>query len=230
MARIPAAVSNLLDQLARDLPIVIGENLVGLYLYGSLTRRAFNSERSDVDCIAVVRRDLNAAEFKRLREWMALAAKSNPWVLRLQMSVLTRDEILINNSRYCLYQFGKLKRGRSDGNPIIWINVLESGRTLFGPAPKTFVPTITRETFRAALVREVNYIRDELIEKRDSEWRDVPFYRAYATMTLCRILYSHAKGGVVSKPQAVRWALRNLDRKWHPMIVRAFESGPEGAR
>jgi aminoglycoside adenylyltransferase-like protein len=225
VARIPADVSNLLDQLSTSLPLVVGGNLVGIYLYGSLTQQAFNRRRSDIDCIAVVKHDLSDAQFRRLRKWLAEASKSNPWVMRLQMSVLIRDEILVKNSRYCLYQFGKLKRGRSDGNPIIWINVLESGVTLHGPNPTAFVPPIAREIFFDALMREAGYIREELIEKPNSKWRDVQFYRAYAAMTLCRILYSQANGTVVSKPLAVRWAMKNLETKWHALIRQAMKSG-----
>jgi hypothetical protein len=64
-----------------------------------------------------------------------------------------------------------------------------------------------------------------VIEKRAGEWRDVPFYRTYAVMTLCRILYSHANGTVVSKPRAARWAIKSLEKKWHPLIRRAIASG-----
>ena len=225
MARIPVDVTDLLDQLATNLPTIIAANLVGIYLYGSLTQQAFNPRRSDIDCIVVVKRDLSDAQFKRLREWLGEVSTSNPWVARLQMSVRIRDRILVRNSRSCLFQFGKLQRGRSDGNPIIWINVLESGVTLYGPSPSAFVPLITGKIFFDALRREVGYIRAELIDKRDSEWRDVQFYRAYAAMTLCRLLYSQANGTVVSKPLAVRWAMKNLEKKWHPLIRQAMASG-----
>jgi hypothetical protein len=36
-----------------------------------------------------------------------------------------------------------LTRSGSDGNPIIWIEVLESGRALFGPPAESFVPRVT---------------------------------------------------------------------------------------
>src|SRR5947208_3400732 len=113
MARIPAQVSVLLQNLAAELPVILGKNLVGIYLYGSLTQRAFNPDGSDVDCIVVTRRDLSDAQFRRLDAWLARAAQSNPWVTRLQMSVLIRDEILTMNSKACLYQFGELKRSGS---------------------------------------------------------------------------------------------------------------------
>jgi hypothetical protein len=229
MARIPAEVSGLLRDLAANLAIILGRNLVGIYQYGSLTQHAFNPKRSDIDCIVVTQRDLSAAQFRRLRGWLASTAKSNSWAAtRLQMTFLIRSEILTMNSKACLYQFGKLQRIRSDGNPIIWMNVLTSGITLYGPRPGTFVPAITPESFLAALKREVGYIREEVVEKPDSEWRNVPFYRAYAVLTLCRILYSHATGTVVSKPRAAKWAIEHLPVELRDVVLLAQESDREG--
>ena len=94
-----------------------------------------------------------------------------------------------------------------------------------GLRPETFVPDITRETLFEALVREVGYLREEMIEKQESEWRDVPSYRAYAVLTLCRILYSHEHGTIVSKRRAARWALKHLPERWHEIIVLALECG-----
>jgi hypothetical protein len=228
MARIPAEVSGLLRDLAANLPIILGRNMVGIYQYGSLTQHAFNRKRSDIDCIVVTRRKLSDAQFRRLRAWLASTAKSNSWVTRLQATFLIRSEVFTMNSRACLYQFGKLQRIRSDGNPIIWMNVLESGVTLHGPRPESFVPAITREMFFAALKREVGYIREEVVEKPDGEWRDVPFYRAYAVLTLCRILYSHAQGMIVSKPRAARWAMQHLAVELRDVVLLAQESDREG--
>jgi hypothetical protein len=230
MARIPTLVSALLRDLTAHLPSVLGRNLVGIYLYGSLTQRTFDPERSDVDCIVVTRRDLTDAQFGRLEAWLAGAAETNPWAARLQISFLIRDEVLTMDAKACLYQFGLLKRCGSDGNPIIWMNVLESGVVLYGPRPEAFVPEITPEVLFRALEREVGYLREEIIEKPRSEWRDVPSYRAYAVLTLCRILYSFSKGTVVSKKRAASWALKHLPEEWGEIILRALEGDGIGRR
>ena len=54
------------------------------------------------------------------------------------------------------------------------------------------------------------------------EWRDRPKYRAYAVLTLCRILYTHAKGKVVSKPRAAIWACRKLPEGFEAPIRQAL--------
>jgi predicted nucleotidyltransferase len=222
MARIPAEVSALLQELGTRLPAVLGKSLVGVYLYGSLTQNAFDPARSDVDCLVVTRRDLSDAQFRRLDAWLARLRESNPWASRLQTTFLVRGEVLRMNAKACHYQFGVLRRGGSDGNPIVWLNVLESGVRLYGESPESFVPEITPEILFEALRREVDYLREELSLKPQSEWRDMPFYRAYAVLTLCRILYTHAKGKVVSKPRAARWAVRNLPEGWRELVLRAL--------
>lgn len=216
-------------ELSARLPSILGRNLVGVYLYGSLTQRAFDPKRSDVDCIVVTRRELSEAQFRRLGVWLKRAAEANHWAARLQMVFLIRDEVLTMDSKACLYQFGVLKRGGSDGNPIIWLNVLESGVVLYGPRPETFVPEITDEVLFEALVREVGYLREEISLKAESEWRDVPSYRVYAVLTLCRILYSFDKGTVASKPRAARWALKHLPEEWHALVRQARKGERAGA-
>src|SRR5207253_4221164 len=102
MASIPTQVSALLQDLAAHLPVILGRNLVGLYLYGSLTQRAFNHKSSDIDCIVVTERDLSDAQFRNLGAWLARAAESNPWTTRLQISFLIKNEVLTMDSKACL--------------------------------------------------------------------------------------------------------------------------------
>jgi hypothetical protein len=228
MAQIPTQLSALLQELVERLPVILGRNLVGIYLYGSVTHGAFNPKRSDVDCIVVTERDLSDAQFRKLGAWLARAAELNPWTARLQMSLLIKNEILSMNSRGCLHQFGVLTRSGSDGNPIIWLDFLKSGKVLFGPRPESFLPEITPEIFFQALEREIGYLREETSCKPESEWRDVPMYRAYAVLTVCRILYSFRKGRIVSKPRAARWAIRSLPEEWREIILQALTFSDAG--
>ncbi len=49
-------------------------------------------------------------------------------------------------------------------------------------------------------------------------------YRAYAVLTLCRILYSFAKGTIVSKPIAAKWAIKNVPEELREVILRSLDS------
>jgi hypothetical protein len=223
--RFPDEVTPLLAELPDLLTKLLGTDLVGLYLYGSILEPSFDSARSDVDCIAVTERGLTDAEFRQLGDRLNEAAAVDPWFERLQMSLLVKGTVLAKDPRACLYQFGVLKRSGSDGNPIIWLDFFQRGHTLCGAEPETFLPTITPEMFHRALVREVGYLREELSVKPESEWRDSLFYRVYAVLTLCRILYSAQTGEVASKAEAGRWALDHAPGDWHNLIHQALEYG-----
>lgn len=222
-------VANLLSTLEDVLINRLGENLVGLYAYGSVFEATFDPVRSDVDCIAVTGQPLTADEFRRLDDDLAQRAAADAWFDRLQLSLLIRDAVLSDDPRACLYQFGELTRSGSDGNPLVWMDVLQRGGVLFGAETESFLPEITPGVFREALVREVGYLREELITKPKSKWRDKPTYRIYAVLTLCRILYSARTGGLASKAGAGKWALSEVSSRWHPLIRKALgAAGAEG--
>lgn len=222
-------VTTFLDHLAKELQANLGPNVRGLYVYGSLTQNTFDVRRSDVDCVAVIRRRLSPAVESRLRAGLRRLRTRHPWMRRLQLSILIQRELLRCNGDGWLYQFGRLSRSGSDGNPIIWANILESGRVVFGTDPHSFVPPITPALMRAALEREVGYLRAELVTKRASVWRSRGAYRRYATLTACRILYTLETGRVASKRTAAVWALRRLPSV-HRAIVRRAIARPVGNR
>lgn len=222
MKEVPDEVNSLLAEVAGGFPLLLGGNLTGIYLYGSLTQGAFDPGRSDIDCIVVTQRELSEEEFAAVGEWLEDSAARNPWTAKLQMGFLLRDEVLVMDSKACLYQFGRFVRCGSDGNPVFWINILKSGVTLYGPPAGEFVPEITGAVLHAAMVRETGYLRDEF-SNENSEWRDVPKYRAYAVLTLCRILYSHATGEIGSKPEAAEWARPGLPLELQEIVDLALE-------
>ena len=226
MKDIPDEVNSLLDEIAAGFPVLLGDNLTGIYLYGSLTQEAFDPGRSDIDCIVVTGEELSDEEFTAVGEWLESSSARNPWTAKLQMSFLLRDEVLVMDSKACLYQFGRLVRCGSDGNPIFWMNILKSGVTLYGPPAGEFVPEITPGILHDALVRETGYLRDELGNEK-SEWRDVPKYRAYAVLTLCRILYSQGTGEIGSKPEAAEWARAGLPAELREIVDLALRDGDE---
>jgi hypothetical protein len=121
MAQIPSSVAAVLEELTANLPRLLGRNSVGLYVYGSLTQRAFNRSRSDIDCIAVTQRDLSEAQFRKLGNWLEKSRQSNQSISRLQMSILIRDNLLTMDARCCHYQFGPDGQPRScPANRRVW--------------------------------------------------------------------------------------------------------------
>ena len=137
---IPENLFVLLGEMADDFPTLLANNLVGIYLWGSLTYDGFDERCSDADLIVVTRRNINKREFSALEDWFAKQLKKNSWAEKLDMRFVIDGEFLDKTSRCCGYHFGKLTRHGSDANPIIWVNIAESGITLLGKPAKEIAP------------------------------------------------------------------------------------------
>lgn len=221
---LPADLSDLLRQMADDLPPILHGNLVGIYLWGSLTYDAFDPACSDVDLVAVTERDLDDREFSDVDDWFE--RNGNPWVRRIDMRFVIDHEFLLKTSRCCgFYHYtGKLTRHGSDGNPFIWINVAQSGITLWGKDAKRIAPHVSDQCLNDALVLELNYLKEDLASNAGNRSFKAFIHNSYAVLTACRILYSAHHNKLVSKDQASAWAMETVPPVWRPAIQAAGEN------
>jgi hypothetical protein len=221
LPKIPAELSALLRDIAGDFPTVLKDNLVGIYLWGSLTYKAFDKRCSDVDSIVVTRKDLTDAEFAGLGRWFRRAARRNPWVQRLDMRFVIDREFLDKTSKCCGFYSGKLTRHGSDANPIIWMNVGRYGITLWGKEAKKIAPAVSSRRLNDALLLELDYLSEDLTKNAGS--RSVRAFRhnAYAVLTACRILYTAHNRVIVPKDTAYEWAIASLPMERRPVVAAA---------
>jgi Domain of unknown function (DUF4111) len=223
---IPKDLSSLLEAMAADFPAILHGNLVGIYLWGSLTYEAFDETCSDVDCIGVTRRDLDDREFSQLDAWFQTKAAQNPWGKRIEMRLVIDGEFLDKSSRCCgFYPYtGRLTRHGSDGNPIIWMNIAQSGITLWGKDAKLIAPRVSDQCLNDALLLELNYLKEGLATRIGDRSDKAFVYNAYAVLTACRILYSAHHRVLVSKDQAYAWALQTVPPVWRPVVQAGKEN------
>lgn len=223
---IPKDLSDFLKVMATDFPAILSGNLVGIYLWGSLTYEAFDETCSDVDCIGVTRRDLDNREFSELGRWFKNKGENNRWVRRIDMRFVIDHEFLDKSSRCCgFYHYtGKLVRHGSDGNPIIWMNIGKSGITLWGRDAKMLAPQVSRQYLVEALQLELNYLKEDLAANAGDRSDKAFVHNAYAVLTACRILYSASQKALASKDQAYDWASETVPVMWLEVIRGAKEN------
>ncbi|MBN2084889.1 MAG: phosphoribosylglycinamide formyltransferase [Anaerolineales bacterium] len=222
-------VKTLLDVLLRGVREVLGDNLVGFYLDGSLTGGDFDSA-SDIDFIAVTEAEVTPAQFSALQAMHGRVAATDPrWGSELEGSYISRAAVRRWDPALSMHP--NLERGKGECLKMVpheedWIIhyhvVRERGIPLFGPDPKTLIDPVSPDDLRRAM--------RPCLEKW---WRPMladpaPLmrtgYQTYAVLTMCRICYTLATGEVASKTNAVRWAKAHLDRHWSPLIDRALEA------
>jgi hypothetical protein len=220
---VPADLAHLLHEILTDFPVILHDNLVGIYLWGSLTYDAFDEACSDVDFVCVTRQDLDDREFQELDQWFARQQGRNRWVQRIDMRFVIDQEFLDKTSRCCgFYPYrGRLIRHESDGNPIIWINVAQSGITLWGKDTRLIAPPVSDQCLSDALLLELSYLKETLASNVGDRSDRAFVCNAYAVLTACRILYSACHRALASKDKASEWAMKTTPPTWRAIIQSA---------
>lgn len=221
-----ADINQLLDVLLTRIRAILGANLVGLYLFGSLAAGDFDVATSDIDFIAATSARLNARELGQLKAMHEeLATQWGRWGTHLEGAYLhlgamrqddpadTRHPFVSATTPFGIHELG-------------WdwvINryvVREKGIILSGPYPATLIDPISS-------VQLTNAVR-HILSMEFRQYLDRPdvlrtrAYQSFAILTLCRALYALERGDFVSKPQAAAWAEHTLPAEWSPLIQRAL--------
>ncbi len=206
-----ATLAELVSIIRRQL----GRRLLGLYLFGSLAAGDFYPGRSDLDLVAVLDTDVSDSDLDALRELHAGFEGARPaWRDRIEVLYL---------SQMVLGTFAAEPRGRvariSPGEPLHqrelggdigwimdWYAVVAGGEVLAGQPPLKIGPSVSEESFRAAVRHQLTEWR---VLVRVNSVAYVPAQQGYIVATVCRALYVLATGTQTSKERAVAWVASN---------------------
>jgi hypothetical protein len=215
-------IAALLDELREDIAAMLGDDFVGLYLFGSLAYGDFTPGVSDIDLLAVTGRFVTEDDIDRLREMHREIVHRHPeWEDRIEVAYQSTQGLRTwrtERSPMAIISPGEpihlIEAG--DDWRINWFFVLDHGVTLFGPPPETLIAPIPKSVFVDA-ARELG--RDWLTRIHTvGDQRG----ESYAILTLCRALYTHHTGELVSKVKAARW-VQKRHPEWAPLIDMALE-------
>lgn len=220
-------VNDILASLTQRLPEILGQELVGLYLTGSLTYGDFDRGSSDIDFLAVLARELSDAEFALVTEMHAQIAERYPvWAERIEGSYITQD--MLGCIEPPVQPRPYINRG-SFWNPdppygnewlINLFALRERGIALVGPEPSELIRhSVDIQDVRKASARD---LFEEWVPKlQEPEFFESDHHQAYVVRTLCRILHRAGHDGVVSKRVASSWTKRAYGEPWSSLIERA---------
>jgi hypothetical protein len=207
------------DAISR-LQNILGQKLVGIYLYGSFVLGAFDLKVSDIDLLVALKSDLDETEFEALDD-MHEAIVDDFWRGRLEIAYLSVEGLKTfktQTSKLGIISPGEPFHIIEAGKDWLmnWYVVQEKGQTLFGPPARTLIDPTSKDEYRQA-------VRDSLLA-----WREYIKHvnqrsgQAYAILTMCRGLYTLTHDGAfVSKTQAAEWAAQEFP-DWADLIKKAL--------
>jgi predicted nucleotidyltransferase len=215
-------IQAILDELLGTVRALLRPRFVGLYLNGSLAAGGFARDTSDVDFVVVTENELSAPEIAALRTMHARLADRHPrWGRELEGSYIPRRALRRYDPADAVH--AHIERGGElvvEWHHTDWViqrHVLrERGVALAGPPARTLVDPVSSAELKEAVLALLASWWKPMLD--DPALLRSAGYRAYAVLTMCRVLYTLARGEVTTKPDAARWAETTLNRRWTPLI------------
>ncbi len=209
----------------------INENLVGIYLVGSLALGDFDLD-SDVDFLVVTCRELTESDMgplqavqTRVHELAGYPAK------HLEGSYISLGDLNDRSTvgKKPLYYFDNgsttYELATHDNQwHVRWV-LRERGITLAGPKPETLMPPIPiqemLDEIKATLILIRGFFQEE-INHPLGFWNS-RFGQSFAVLTYCRMLLTLHTGTVQSKKAGMIWAKQFIDPRWVGLLDQAWE-------
>jgi hypothetical protein len=216
------AVGRLLDGVVQ----AVGDDLVGLYLSGSLGLGDFDPASSDVDVLVATAGPLPGPAVERLRRLHGALHAEGGWAARLEVVYLPLAAL----RRFDPEDAGHYPIGASDRQFALgrqgptwvldrWV-AREHGLVVVGPDPRELIDPIGPDQLRAAV--RASLAGHWALGGGDVAWLRPRNYQAFAVLSMCRDLYALEHGTLVSKPVAAAWASRRLGPPWPAQVERAL--------
>jgi hypothetical protein len=218
------AINTLLTKWAEGLKRLLGKNVVGLYLSGSLAYGDFVPERSDIDLQAVVRRALVKDELEAVEQLhREIELRFPEWADRIECSYVPLElmrELTPPTTPRPWWGFGTLYASAPAGNEWIINHYLLSkhGIALAGPDFNELVPPIDIYSVQQASARDL--FEEWLPKIKDNMWLSNSRYQSYLILNLCRIMHTVIRGQPCSKKIAGQWA-KAMYPQWEDLIEEA---------
>jgi len=198
----PAAV---LDEVTSEIRATLGDDLLGLYLYGSFVSGGFDPGGSDLDLVSVLGPELGERHVVGLGRLHGEFVISHPgWENRLDVIYIGRASLATfraGTGTFAVISPGEPFHARVDVGDWLqsWYLLRETSLPLVGPPATELVPPIEREEFVDALVDHAELMRTR------SQGELAPGGLAYAVLTVCRVLMTVRTRTQPSKPAGAAW-------------------------
>ena len=212
---------------------ILRDNLVGVYLHGSLVMGCFNPQKSDIDLIIVIDKPISdsvkRAYLDTVVQFNALAPKKG-----IEMSIVLREvcKPFVYPTPFELhFSAGYLEWYGEDPDDYIremtgtdkdlaahFTIINKRGKCLYGVPIEDVFAEVPSSDYMDSIWFDVEGATEEITE-----------YPMYLTLNLARVLAYKKEGLVLSKKEGGDWALEHLPAEYRPLIADAMREYSESA-
>lgn len=228
-ATCPQAVRDQIEALIDFLRESLGDNLVGVYLHGSLALECFNPDRSDADVLVITEKGMTVETKRRIAE-LLLQCSAGP--APIEISFLARQHIAPwHYPTPYDFHYGedwreKIEKELASGEWKKWNEELRTdkdlaahitvtrkqGIALDGPPIDEIFPSVPEEHYIDSLIEDFRWGRERMTR-----------YPTNFILNTCRVLSYLSESRVLSKDEAGAKILQSMPQEFKPLIAQALE-------
>lgn len=218
-------LDNLLNDFILQSQTILGDNLIGIYLHGSAVMGCFNTRKSDVDLLVVVKDEVSK-EHKRKFMDMVVALNERAPEKGIEMSIVkeavcnpfvypTPFELHFSIAHLNWYrsnpeEYVERMKGTDKDLAAHFTIIYHRGKTLLGKEIKEVFSEVSSETYMDSIWSDIAEAKEEIIENP-----------MYMTLNLCRVLAYKRDGLILSKQEGGEWAVKCLKKPEYKALVTA---------
>lgn len=224
----PASVKTQVEQLISRVRALLGDNLLGVYLHGSLAMGSFSLGQSDIDVLVITDNSM-AEDTKRAIGALLLQLSDAP--APIEISFLQRSDMLPWRypTPFALH-YSEMWRDRVSydlqtsewpawrapqrGDPDLAAHITvtqQRGVVLHGAPIRDVFPVVPRGDYIDSIMKDV-----------DEGLSAIQKNPVYAVLNACRTLAFLRDGCVLSKDEGGAWALQHAPAELHSVIMNAL--------
>lgn len=232
MHNLPTPIQELLNQIKEGYKAILTDNLIGIYVHGSIAMNCFNPDSSDVDFLVIVKDKLDTDTKKKIIKLLLGLSEFTP-TNRIEMSVVRQDAL--KNFEYPTpfelhysiewkqdYEAGKIDYTKEDKDPDLaayLVIIKERGMCLTGKSISKVFFEVPKKYYLKSIIRDSEWSLSNILKGPDVGTCAVP---VYGVLNLCRV-FAFIDGGIItSKSEGGRWGLKNLPQEYKSIIQQAL--------
>lgn len=200
-------IKDFLETITADFEIIFGNNLLGVYLTGSLTTNSYSEKLSDIDLIVVLNTYITSQEKDDLDAWSREVNATQPIAKHLDTAFIDKESVRSidgkTQSKGLEFWKGEITESNNTlgDNLLVWKAILQNGIKLYGIDPHDIINDIPNDHLRNVMLKELKRLKELMNEVFKSDIK----FRYYVVTTLCRMQYTNQTKGFVSKKDALEW-------------------------
>ena len=219
-----------LAEYSRRLRELFENDLIGVYLTGSLALGTYHEGKSDVDCTVLLQSPPSNQRIEGLKKLHEVLRRSYKKT-RIESHYITCNDLGKDPEDIdplVSYHDGRLSKSKFNINPVTWVTLKRHGVTVAGPDVGGLVFDIPSTALTTYVVANVDTYWKKWLSRSKQLYRPLGLYALtdsaieWSVSGISRMLFTLDEADIASKEAALEYMLAKVPERYHRILHEAL--------